>query len=96
MAYFALIYDVVDDYVERRAAYRSEHLQLAAAATERGELVLGGAFDDPVDGTLIVFQSDDRSVAEEFARNDPYVHNGLVTGWRVRPWNVVIGTAHDG
>lgn len=96
MAYFALIYDVVDDYVERRATYRSEHLRLAAAATERGEIVLGGAFDDPVDGALIVFRADDGSVAEAFASNDPYVLNGLVTRWRVRPWNVVVGTAHDG
>ena len=96
MAYFALIYDVVDDYVAARAAFRDEHLALAKAATERGEMVLGGAFDDPVDGALLVFQGEDRSVAEDFAHNDPYVQNGLVTGWRVRTWKVVIGTAYDG
>ena len=28
---------------------------------------------------------------EEFARNDPYVANGLVTRWEVRHWAVVIG-----
>jgi uncharacterized protein len=38
-----------------------------------------------------VFQGDDPSVAERFAKNDPYVKNGLVTRWRVRPWTVVIG-----
>jgi hypothetical protein len=29
--------------------------------------------------------------AEDFARNDPYVKAGLVTAWRVRQWNVVVG-----
>lgn len=94
MAYFALLYDVVDDYVARRLAFREDHLKLAMAATERGELLFGGAFDDPVDGALLVFQGDSHAVAEDFARNDPYVLHGLVKDWRVRPWNVVIGAAH--
>lgn len=91
MDYFALIYDVVDDYVARRAIFREEHLALAKAAHERGELVLAGAFSDPVDGALLIFRARDRSVVEDFARRDPYVTNGLVTRWEVRPWTVVIG-----
>jgi uncharacterized protein len=96
VAYFALIYDVIDDYVEQRQQFRQLHLAVAQDATERGELVFGGAFDDPVDGALLIFRGADRSVAEDFAHNDPYVLNGLVTRWRVRPWNVVIGTAFEG
>lgn len=96
MTYFALIYDVIDDYVAQRAIYRDNHLELARAAVERGELLYGGAFDDPVDGALLVFKAQDASIVEEFARNDPYVTNGLVTRWRVRPWTVVIGAALDG
>jgi len=38
-----------------------------------------------------VFRADNADAAERFARADPYVMQGLVTGWRVRPWNVVIG-----
>ena len=91
MAYFALFYDVVEDYVTRRTPFRQEHLKLASEAHGRGELVMGGAFADPADRVLIVFQGDDRSVAESFARNDPYVINGLVKRWEVRPWTVVIG-----
>jgi len=30
-------------------------------------------------------------MAEDFARTDPYVLNGLITSWRVRPWTVVAG-----
>jgi uncharacterized protein len=28
---------------------------------------------------------------EQFVATDPCVVQGLVTGWTVRPWNVVIG-----
>jgi uncharacterized protein YciI len=91
-SYWLLFYDVVDDYVERRAALRADHLDLATAAHERGELVLAGALADPVDGAVLVFVGDDPSVAESFAAADPYVVNGLVTSWRVRPWTVVIGS----
>jgi uncharacterized protein len=94
--YFALIYEVVDDYVEQRAAYRDAHLALAQSATERGELLYGGALGNPVDGALLVFRTEDSSTVEQFARNDPYVTNGLVTSWRVRPWNVVVGAEHKG
>jgi uncharacterized protein YciI len=89
--YFLLLYDVVDDYTSRRVAFRAAHLRLAQAAVERGELVLGGAFDSPADGAALVFQTADASFVEDFVRNDPYVINGLVTRWRVRPWNVVVG-----
>ena len=90
MEYFALLYDVVDEFVDRRSAYREEHLRIAAEANQRGELHLAGALSDPV-GALLVFRAADASVAEDFARNDPYVVNGLVTSWEVRPWAVVIG-----
>jgi uncharacterized protein YciI len=91
MQYFALIYYVVDDYVARRAAFRAEHLRLAREAHRRGELLLGGAFTEPADRALLVFRVASRSAVEEFARNDPYVMNGLVTRWEVRPWAVVVG-----
>jgi uncharacterized protein len=88
--YYALLYETVPDHVERRKPFRAEHLALAEAAHRDGRLVMAGAFD-PADGALLVFRGDAPSVAEEFARSDPYVRNGLVTAWRVRPWSVVIG-----
>ncbi|HEY6441829.1 MAG TPA: YciI-like protein [Candidatus Acidoferrales bacterium] len=90
MAYFAMIYDLVDDYMARRGAFREEHLKMAADAHTRGELMLGGAFADPPDKALMIFRADDSKVAESFARTDPYVLNGLVKHWEIRPWNVVI------
>lgn len=90
--YYALFYTTVEDYIEKRAAYREEHLELATAAFESGSLFMAGALADPADGALLIFKSDSPRAAEEFARNDPYVKNGLITKWYVRPWNVVIGT----
>ena len=91
MNYYALIYETVDDYVARRGQFREQHLSVARAAHERGELVLAGAFDDPVDRALLVFRAEDKSKVEDFARNDPYVVNGLVKKWEVCPWKVVVG-----
>ena len=85
-----LEYTLADDYLERRAALREEHLRLARAAHERGELLLAGALPDPYDRALLVWTAP-RDVVERFAEQDPYVVQGLVTGWTVREWNVVIG-----
>jgi len=89
--HLALQYDLVDDYLARRPEFREEHLGLARAAHERGELALAGAFTDQADGALLVWSTEDRSVVEAFVQADPYVRNGLVREWRVREWNVVVG-----
>ena len=89
--HYLLIYDVVEDYVERRAPLRGAHLALARAAVERGELVLGGALANPPDGAVLLFRGDSPAAAEAFARTDPYVTAGLVRHWRVREWTTVVG-----
>ena len=87
---WVLIYELVDDYLDRRPEFRSQHLALARAAHERGELLLAGALADPYDRALLVFTGDSADNAAEFAGNDPYVLNGLVTSWTVRQWNEVL------
>jgi hypothetical protein len=89
--HYLLIYDVAPDYLERRGDYRAEHLKLAWAAVDRGELLLAGALADPVDGAMLLFEADSAAVAEAFAKADPYVRAGLVTRWRVRAWTTVVG-----
>jgi uncharacterized protein YciI len=93
MKHFLLFYDVVEDYVARRALHRGAHLQKAWAAHARGELLLGGALADPADGALLLFAGETPDVASNFAREDPYVLNGLVREWRVREWTTVVGEA---
>ncbi len=95
MAYFALFYDVIEGFIVRRAPYRAEHLRLAREAYGRGELLLAGALADPADRALLVFRTNDRKTVESFARKDPYVANGLVVRWEVRPWTVVIGNVES-
>ncbi len=90
--HYLLMYDVAPDYVERRGAFRSQHLALAWAAAERGELILGGALMDPIDMSILLFKVDSPAVIEAFVAADPYVQNGLVTRWRIRPWNTVVGS----
>ena len=89
--HYLLMYDVVPDYAERRLPFRAEHLALARAAVASGDLILGGALADPVDGAVLLFKGDSPAPAEAFANADPYVQNGLVTKWRVRTWTTVVG-----
>ncbi len=89
--HYILFYDVRPDYVEKRRQFRDLHLKHARAAHDRGELVLGGALADPVDGAMLIFRGDSPAAAEAFAQADPYVTYGLVTKWRVRKWSTVIG-----
>lgn len=87
--HYILFYEVVDNYIERRAPFRPQHLELARQSYARGEMVIAGALADPVDGAVLVFST--RESAETFAQNDPYVLNGLITKWWVRTWTTVIG-----
>jgi uncharacterized protein len=84
-----LIYDYVENIVERRAPHRPEHLEAIEKWVGDGRVVGGGATGDPPTGALIVFR--EHGDPEEFAGIDPYVREGLVTDWRVEPWTVVTG-----
>lgn len=89
--HFLLIYDTAPDYLARRGQFRREHLMYAQAAVARGELVLGGAVGEPADSALLLFQGDSDAAARTFAEGDPYVRNGVVVGWTVKPWTTVVG-----
>jgi uncharacterized protein YciI len=90
MPYFALTYDVVDDFTNKRTPFRPAHLKEVRDAHARGELIMAGALGDPV-GAMLIFRAADKAIVERFATNDPYVKEGLVKNWRVRPWTVVVG-----
>ncbi len=90
MKHFVLTYALAPDYLDRRPEYRDAHLELAWAASARGELVLGGALEGAGEAMLL-FAGEDAGAVEAFARSDPYVANGLVVEWRVREWLTVVG-----
>jgi len=89
--HYLLFYEVGSDYVTKRAAFRDAHLEKAWKASERGELLLGGAFANPVDGAVLLFHGNSLEVAENFAKADPYVTSGAVKRWYVREWTTVAG-----
>jgi uncharacterized protein len=89
--HYLLFYEVGDDYASRRAEFREAHLENAWKGSERGELVLGGALANPMDGAVLLFKGESPEVAENFARTDPYVTSGTVKRWFVREWTTVVG-----
>jgi uncharacterized protein YciI len=91
--HFLLFYEYAPNYLQDRAQYRAEHLKLAWAAKERGELVLAGALADPADGAVLLFQGPTYAAARAFAQTDPYARAGLVRRWHVRAWTTVVGDA---
>ena len=86
--YTVVLYEYVDNMVERRKPYREAHLARLDDAKARGELLNAGAFGD-ADSAVLVFAPGLETVAQEFADGDPYVLNGLVRSRRVTTWNVV-------
>jgi uncharacterized protein YciI len=89
--HYLLFYEFGEDYLSRRTEFRNAHLEVAWQASERGELVLGGALANPPDGPVVLFKGDSPEVAEKFAKADPYVTNGIVKSWYVREWTTVVG-----
>jgi PPOX class probable F420-dependent enzyme len=84
-----LHYEYVPDIVERRGPHRDDHLGLIARWQQDGRVVMAGALGDPPHAGLIVFRVEDPAQVQAFVDEDPYMANGLVTDWRVEPWNVV-------
>lgn len=89
--HFLLFYEAGEDYATRRTPYRDEHLKKAWEASERGDLVVGGALANPMDGSVLLFAGDSPAVAENFAKTDPYVVHSVVRRWYVREWVTVVG-----
>ena len=65
MPYFALTYDVVEDFVNKRTPFRPAHIKEVRDAHARGELVMAGALGEPA-GALLVFRGADKIDRREF------------------------------
>jgi uncharacterized protein len=91
--HYLLFYEKTSDHAAREGPLASAHRAHLERAVQRGELLLGGSLENPVDGSaLLLFQADSPATAEEFAKADPYVLDGLVNRWLVRRWHTVVGT----
>jgi len=83
---YVLFYESGDDVLEKAPLHFAAHSARGAEFHERGSLVAYGPFGDPqTEGSMAVFTS--REEAEAFAREDPFVLNGVVRGWEMREWD---------
>lgn len=89
--HYLLTYQYTDDYLERRGAYRDQHLRLGWEAHERGQLLLGGTVGAPAHSAVLVFVCDSAQTVEDFVQADPYFQHGLVRSHTIQPWSTVLG-----
>ncbi|MEC3951726.1 YciI family protein [Nocardia sp. CDC153] len=83
---YVLFYDSAPDVADRAPAYFAEHCARWREFADRGELLMIGTFADPqTDGSMAVFTTEES--ARQFAESDPFVVNGVVSSWRIKPWN---------
>ena len=82
---YVLFYESADDVASNAPAHFPAHKARLDEFHARGDLLLVGTFADPQkDGSMSVFRT--REAAEEFAREDPFVLNGVVRRWELREW----------
>jgi uncharacterized protein YciI len=88
--HYLLFYEKAPDYMKRQAPFEAAHLNYVLDALRRGDMILAGSLAEPTDGAaLLLFNCDSSSIAETFAKGDPYVTNGIISHWSVRPWHTL-------
>lgn len=68
------------------------HLARSKELHAQGSLLMAGAFlDQPGEpiATMAVLTS--KEAAEAYAKGDPFVVNGMVSEWSIRPWANLLG-----
>lgn len=88
---YALQYDYVDNAFEKRKPYREAHFAFIGKQVKKGNVILAGATGHPPTGGLIIFRNLSSNDVEQLAQQDPYVTNGIVTKYTVKPFMAVIG-----
>jgi uncharacterized protein len=84
---YVVFYDSGDDVAAKAPAHFPAHQAWYGEFQRRGELLMIGPFADGR-GAMSVFTT--RQAAEEFVRGDPFVINGVVSGWSIRDWNEAV------
>ncbi len=83
-----LLYRSAPDVMEKAPVHFPAHKQRLDAFQRRGDLIAVGTWADPREGSMAVFRT--RAAAEEFARDDPFVKNGVVASFEIKDWNEVL------
>jgi uncharacterized protein len=86
---YVLFYDSADDVASKAPAHFPAHRRRYEEFHACKTLLMLGTFGNPQqEGSMAVFLT--RNAAEEFARGDPFVLNGVVRNWYIREWNEVL------
>jgi len=86
---YVLLYESSEDLAGKAPQHAAAHREHWRPFRERGELLLIGPFGDPQSqGAMAVFRT--RKGTEQFAREDPFVVNGVVRSWEVREWDEAV------
>jgi uncharacterized protein YciI len=81
---YVLIYESAEGVREKAPPHVPAHSARIREFHSRGTLLMIGVFEDPEEGAMGVFTTSE--AAEEFARGDAFVLNGVVRDWRVLAW----------
>lgn len=82
---YVLVYESANDVRTKAPQHVPAHTARIKKFHTSGTLLMVGTFEDPRDRALGVFTT--REAAEDFARRDAFVLNGVVREWRVLGWN---------
>jgi len=89
MVKYVLLYESADDVRSKAPLHFPAHRARFEDFHARGALLMIGTFANvQEEGSMAVFTT--REAAEEFAKADPFVLNGVVRTWQVREWNEVL------
>jgi len=86
---YVLFYESATDVAAKAPRHFPAHRARLDEFHRRGDLLLVGTFGRPQEeGSMAIFTT--RAAAEEFAKQDPFVLNGVVSSWHVRDWNEIL------
>jgi uncharacterized protein YciI len=81
---YVLYYESSPDVRQKAPLHMAAHRERWSEFAKAGTLLMVGPFADPAQGAMAVFTT--RDAAEEFAKGDPFVLNGVVSHWVIRDW----------
>ena len=86
---YVMFYESADNMLAKARQYFPAHQAHWAKFLSEGTLLMIGTFANPQeDCSMGIFTT--REAAEEFAKGDPFVLNGVVKRWYIREWNEVL------
>ena len=86
-----MIYMCLMDYCEDRsriASVRPRHQAYLFGLIDQGKLISAGSFIPEDDGGLFLYEAATLHEAEHLVHDDPYIREGLITGWKLREYEV--------